>query len=80
MGKKGKIKELEIRQTELKDNFRKLILQPISDESISEVETTGVDIITESIHNDIMLDILNWDDNDKLSKSALKFKKLKTKN
>jgi hypothetical protein len=79
MKKEEKIKELENRQTELKDKFGKIISQPISDESIKEAETTGVDIISESINNDIMLDILNWDEDSKLSDAALKFKNSKQK-
>ena len=79
MKKEEKIKELENRQTELKDKFGKIISQPISDESIREAETTGVDIMTESINNDIMLDILNWDDDSKLPDTALKFKNSKQK-
>ena len=79
MKKEEKIKELENRQTELKDKFGKIISQPISDESIKDAETTGVDIITESINNDIMLDILNWGDDSKLSETALKFKNSKQK-
>lgn len=74
MEKENKIKELENRQIELKDSFCKLISQPISNQSIKEAETTGVDIITETINNNIMLDILNWDDDSKLSNTALKFK------
>jgi len=79
MKKEEKIKELENRQTELKDKFSEIILQPITEDSIKEAETTGVDIISESFNNDIMLDILNWDDDSKLSETALKFKNSKQK-
>ena len=79
MKKEEKIKELEKRQTELKEQFSEIISQPISDKSIKDVETTGVDIISESINNDIMLDILNWGDDTKLSETALKFKNSKQK-
>jgi hypothetical protein len=79
MKKEEKIKELEKRQTELKENFSEIISQPISDKSIKDAETIGVDIISESINNDIMLDILNWDDDTKLSDTALKFKNSKQK-
>jgi nicotinate-nucleotide pyrophosphorylase len=79
MKKEEKIKELENRQSELKDKFSEIISQPITEDSIKEAETTGVDIISESINNDIMLDILNWDDDSKLSETALKFKNSKQK-
>jgi putative N-acetylmannosamine-6-phosphate epimerase len=79
MKKEEKIKELEKRQTELKEQFREIISQPISDDSIKDAETTGVDIISETMNNYIMLDILNWDDDTKLSDTALKFKKSKQK-
>jgi len=77
MKKEEKIKELEKRQTELKEQFREIISQPISDDSIKDAETTGVDIISETMNNYIMLDILNWDDDTKLSDTALKFKNSK---
>ena len=79
MKKEEKIKEIEKRQPELKEQFSEIISQPISDKSIKDAETTGVDIIYESINNDIMLDILNWDDDTKLSETALKFKNSKQK-
>jgi hypothetical protein len=79
MKKEETIKKLEKRQTELKEQFNEIISQPISDNSIKDAETTGVDIISESINNGIMLDILNWDDDTKLSKTALEFKNSKQK-
>ena len=79
MKKEEKIKEIEKRQTELKEQFSEIISQPISDKSIKDAETTGGDIISESINNNIMLDILNWDDDTKLSETALKFKNSKQK-
>ena len=79
MKKEEKIQELEKRQTELIEQFSGIISQPISDKSIKDAETTGVDIISEIISNDIMLDILNWDDDTKLSEAALKFKNSKQK-
>lgn len=74
MEKEVKIDELENRQSELNDKFRDIISQPITDDSIHYVETIGVGIISEMIDNYIMLDILNWCDDSKLSETALKFK------
>jgi len=71
------ITKLEDRQEVLKGEFHKIISQPISDDSIKEAETKGAEIISESIDNGIMLDILNWGNDSKLSDAALKFKKSK---
>ena len=74
MKKEAKIKEIEDKQSELKNEFKNIISQPINDESIKIAENRGSEIISESMSNDIILDILNWDDNTKLSKTGLKFK------
>ena len=75
--KKAKIEEIEKKQIELENEFRNIISQPLNDESIKKAETRGVDIISERIDNSIILDILNWDNDSKLSKIALKFKNKK---
>ncbi len=48
------IKELEMKQKELKEEFSEIISQPISKESIKKAETRGVDIISESLNNSII--------------------------
>lgn len=70
-----KFTEIENRQRELINNFDDIISQPICKKSIKEAETTGVKIMTEFINNSIILDILNWDDETKLSQIAINFKK-----
>lgn len=72
--KEEKIKELEAIQAELQKRFESLISKPITEKTIEEAKTIGVDIISDSINNNIMLDILNWDDDTKLSEMALRYK------
>jgi hypothetical protein len=54
----------------------KLISKPINEDSIKEAEEIGPEIISESIDNQIILDLLYWDEYpDKLSKSTREWRK-----
>ena len=69
-----KITELENLQTELISKFRELLYLPINDDTIKKAESDGVEIISEYLRNQIVLDIMNWNDDSKLSETALNIK------
>jgi len=59
------INKLENRQVELKVNILDIINQPINDKSINDAQTRGVDIISESINNSILITLFKMGDNTK---------------
>lgn len=72
--KKEEIERLENIKFQLESELTELISKPISNESIEEAKTIGSKIIGDIIDNEVMLDILNWEDDSKLSETALRFK------
>lgn len=72
--KKEEIERLENIRFQLQNELTEIISKPISNESIREAKTIGSKIIGDIIGNEIMLDILNWEDDSKLSETALKSK------
>ena len=73
--KQEKIDELEEKRKVIFKKFKDIINQPLTSDSIDKAKTTGVEILGEIVNSGIMQDIKNWDDDSKLSDTALKFKK-----
>ena len=61
-----KIKELEDRQESLKIEMLDIINQPINDNSIADAQTRGVNILSESVNNTILIKLLKMGDNTKI--------------